>query len=390
MNLILKIVQGPNTGAEIALIEGINVKLGKGDDCDIVIRDQTLPDVACELEVGAERVMLLLPGGGQERLEPLHVKMFETTAIAIGPADEPWGKLIWPVPEEEEPQPEEPAPEEKKPEQDPRARRLQLICLAVLVLFVILEFVVWFFWPAVNTVITKSRNYLQAKYALWKNHGVAPKAIARYVDNEALPLLAKEYQVEFVMPAAGSEEKPILRGNLKTRSEKMQLTAAAYSAYPEVNLELSDDESLRNASTELLNMLAPDALHLDEAENRRLSISGRLGSVEELQRVLVALKNDVPYLDDVDCSKIVIPAPITTAGAVIQTNPEENAEEQPVHLTIPNFPVVGLLTVPYPCLVLRDGSRIVEGAEFNGYIVSKISEEAVLLKHGDTTLEWRL
>ena len=35
-------------------------------------------------------------------------------------------------------------------------------------------------------------------------------------------------------------------------------------------------------------------------------------------------------------------------------------------------------------------SRIVEGAEFNGYIVSKISEEAVLLKHGDTTLEWRL
>jgi hypothetical protein len=30
-----------------------------------------------------------------------------------------------------------------------------------------------------------------------------------------------------------------------------------------------------------------------------------------------------------------------------------------------------------------------EGAEFNGYVVSKIEEDKVLLKHGDTVLEWR-
>ena len=104
MNLILKIVQGPNAGAEVALIEGVNVKLGRSDECDIVVADQTLPDVACELEVGSEKVMLLLPGGGQERLEPLRVKVFETTAIAIGPADAPWGNLIWPSPEDEKPE----------------------------------------------------------------------------------------------------------------------------------------------------------------------------------------------------------------------------------------------------------------------------------------------
>ena len=63
MNLILKIVQGPNAGAEVALIEGVNVKLGKSEECDIVLNDQTLPDVVCEIEVGTERVMMLLPGG---------------------------------------------------------------------------------------------------------------------------------------------------------------------------------------------------------------------------------------------------------------------------------------------------------------------------------------
>ena len=127
MNLILKIVQGPNAGAEVALIEGMNVKLGKGDECDIVIADQTLPDVACELEVGAERVMLLLPGGGQERMEPLHVKVFETTAIAIGPADGPWGTLIWP--EEEKEEEEAPESKEEPPPPPPKHRKLQIALL---------------------------------------------------------------------------------------------------------------------------------------------------------------------------------------------------------------------------------------------------------------------
>ncbi|MBO4512322.1 MAG: hypothetical protein J5746_06120, partial [Victivallales bacterium] len=123
MNLILKIVQGPNAGAEVALIEGVNVKLGKSEECDIVLNDQTLPDVVCEIEVGTERVMMLLPGGAQERMEPYRVKVFETTAIAIGPADEAWGPLVWPDPEEEkEEEPQE--PEEVAPP-PPRFRKLQ-------------------------------------------------------------------------------------------------------------------------------------------------------------------------------------------------------------------------------------------------------------------------
>ena len=44
MNFLLKIVEGPNKGAEIALVEGVVVSLGKRDDCDIVLADATLPE----------------------------------------------------------------------------------------------------------------------------------------------------------------------------------------------------------------------------------------------------------------------------------------------------------------------------------------------------------
>ena len=49
MNVLLKIVQGPNAGAEIALAEGMTVSLGKGDSCDILLADLSLPEVACVL-----------------------------------------------------------------------------------------------------------------------------------------------------------------------------------------------------------------------------------------------------------------------------------------------------------------------------------------------------
>ena len=47
--MLLKIVQGPNAGAEVVLAEGMTLSLGKGDACDILLADQSLADVACEL-----------------------------------------------------------------------------------------------------------------------------------------------------------------------------------------------------------------------------------------------------------------------------------------------------------------------------------------------------
>ena len=401
MNLILKIVKGPNAGAEIALVEGMNVKLGRGDECDIVLADQSLPDVACEIEVGAERAMLLLPGGGQERLEPLHVRMFETTGIAIGPADAPWGSLVWPEHEAEEPEKTEEKAEESAPAGNRQcaSRSLLLCLLAAIVLLVALEFTLWLFWPFFNSRMAMLRDFGLETVRGLAGGGKAGSAAVRQSRWDSLDQLADAYGVELVPPS--EEGGPVtLKGNLKTSAERLKLTAEAYSMKPGIAIDLSDDESLGRASSELLEMLAGDSLKVEKAGGRELVIAGKLGSLDELRHVLEALRNDVPRLESIDCSGVEIavaeirPAPAveSTVAAPVQA-PEKEPPAPSVAESLPpppsRLPVVGVMTTPVPYLVLRNGSRVLEGAEFNGYVVSRISEDVILLRNGDETMEWR-
>lgn len=398
MNLILKIVQGPNAGAEIALIEGVNVKLGKSDECDIVLTDQSLPDVACEIEVGSERVMLLLPGGGQERLEPLKVKVFETTAIAIGPGDGPWGQLIWPDPEEEKVE-EVPEPEEKAEEPPPpRFKKLQIALLVVLLLVVLLEFAIWLFWPTVNAFMERARTWCKAKYEAWTVDELELAAMP--IHRRTLEELAAVYKVDVRVPSMHSDRKAELEGNLKTRADRLRLTAEAYSIRPGLQLKLTDDETMRDAVQEILDMIVPGKLKIEEAVDRKLVLSGRVPDIETLKRVLNALAQDVPYLTKTDYSKVSInPYPLKQEDDIgiiaVDKQPDEATpaaaeEEQSSNRKLnAKLPVVGVMTMPYPCLVLKNGTRVLEGAEFLGYIVDKIEADVILLKQGDITYEWR-
>ena len=98
MKFLLKIVQGPNAGAEIALVEGVRVTLGSADSCDIVLADPTLPAEACAIEASSDSVVLTPSGAEPETLAPLQVRAFGSTALAVGPADSPWGPLVWEAP----------------------------------------------------------------------------------------------------------------------------------------------------------------------------------------------------------------------------------------------------------------------------------------------------
>ena len=90
MSFILKIVEGPNRGAEIALVEGVAVTLGKGDECDIVLADSTLPEEPLSIEATGDAVTV-----NGEQLEQFAVKTLGATSFAVGPADAPWGELKW-------------------------------------------------------------------------------------------------------------------------------------------------------------------------------------------------------------------------------------------------------------------------------------------------------
>ena len=70
MSYLLKIVEGPMKGAEIALVPGTRVKVGSADSCDIVVADASLPGVAFELDVTDSAVTLILPAGDAKTMHP--------------------------------------------------------------------------------------------------------------------------------------------------------------------------------------------------------------------------------------------------------------------------------------------------------------------------------
>ena len=55
----------------------------------------------------------------------------------------------------------------------------------------------------------------------------------------------------------------------------------------------------------------------------------------------------------------------------------------------PQCPVSGIILMPYPCLLLRDGSRASEGATVGEFRVEKIEADKVTLKRGEETVTWK-
>jgi hypothetical protein len=391
VNFILKIVKGPNSGAEIALVSGTTVSFGSGESCDIVLSDQTLPEKIGELLVEDEQVSLRLPDGAQEKLVPLQVKVVDTTAFAVGPADSPWGSLVWPEAPDAGKEPSPPpqkSEEEKKPQQPKRSSvRWLLWTLVVVVLVALLELLVLFFWQQLNDKMRQARRW-------FRRTSVKSERVVKRQQRQTLEELAETFGVEADVPAEGSQETPKLRGNLKRRADRLKLTALAYDCIPGLELDLTDDESLRASAEELLHFVTEDKVKVTAASNRRLELSGELKSLKAVQRMLEAIQADMPLVESVDCSHVTVPAEVAAVVVAKQevaavpeppkTEPKDSAPE-----VLPRLPVVGVLMTPYPCLVMRDGSRVLEGAEFHGFIVSKISNDAVELRKGETVWEWK-
>ena len=202
MSFLLKIVEGPNKGAEIALVEGVAVTLGKTDDCDIVLADATFPESPVKLEATSTGVTV-----DGAALENFHVRTFGSTSFAIGPADAPWGDLAWSVREKERetedderaarderraesphPSGPEPPPEGEKPAKRRRG------CLGCLIAFVLLLLALaalgWFFRD-------QARPYVEKAWQTASGDAGEPRSgtaeASGVSTNETLPVLVARY-----------------------------------------------------------------------------------------------------------------------------------------------------------------------------------------------------
>ena len=407
MSFILKIVEGPNRGAEIALVEGVAVTLGKGDECDIVLADSTLPEEPLSIEANGDAVSV-----NGEHLEQFAVKTLGATSFAVGPADAPWGELKWPAKGEisrkdAEPQGKETQAEEAHGEEDlrdsatPREEKADapepekkkhgcLGCLVVLVLLVLLLGVLaWLFRATVRPYAEKVLAY--ARESLHVGGGTGGAGIGA-----ALPMTLSEVASSYGLELEENDGQAKLSGNLKTRAERLRATAEAYEARPGVDLDLSDDESFRAAADDALFTITEGAMKVVAATNRVLSIAGTSPSPFALKRILESLSADLPKLRDIDATGVAY-------GMVPGNEKSEEGDgddgETPIGVfharrrtskaKEPSLPVCGILTAPYPCLVMRDGSRVLEGAALGGNVIVKIEADAVTVTNAMGRFTWK-
>lgn len=394
MNYLLKIVEGPNQGAEVALVSGLCITVGKEDTCDIVLADPTLPDGTLQLEAGDDGVSLTAPGEGRRHLEPFHVTNYGSTAFAIGPADSPWPALIREKPQEAAPEQaaaasdEAPAPapaaasesDEKKPDEEKRksggGKAVALVLL--LLILALLLFLGWFYRGWIVSTVKEYTSGTQGQDETVAEN--APPAVA-------LDELVQSCSLSAV---TNDDGRVVLSGNFATRAERLAATAKAYAAVPGIELDFADAQSLKSGIEDTFALVGEKELKVDGISGRVATLSGR---AKQLRRTLEAIASDVPKLENVDCSAVTIDSPDSLDESSAKADSQQGGKNahskglaQPSR---PELPVCGILTSPYPCLVLKSGARVLEGAPLGNCIVEKIEPDAVIVSTPEGRVVWK-
>ena len=208
----------------------------------------------------------------------------------------------------------------------------------------------------------------------------------------------------YTLVATNRNGSTVYVGDFATRAERLAATAKIYAAKPGVDLDLSDGESLKTAVADTLALVGEQALAVVAVTNRTAVLAGRTAN---LRRTLEAISANVPKLENVDVAGIKIvranteppressprensapEVPIVVAVDSDNDEPIDEASEVPVPPRV-DLPVCGILTTPYPCLVLRDGARIMEGAAIGDNVVLKIAADSVTLTNATGRFVWR-
>ena len=397
MNWLLKIVEGPLKGAEVALVDGRRVSLGSDDACDIVVGDAALAAQACELDVSGTGVTVLTPDGAATALKPFEVRTFGTTAFAVGPVDQPWGDLVYPPPEAPDapvPAPSEPSaePEAAEPppaeaEAAPKRRHGCLGTLLVLLLLLVGALALLHCcrasiearWPQVARFRAEVESAVQGQWGRW--FGMARAPAAPVAKGPTLPELAAQHGLALVETNGVRQ----LAGNVRRRTERLAIRALALADDPSVQFNLTDDETLLFVVTE-------GALKATAASNRVVTLAGYAPSAAKLERALRALAADVPGIERVETKAVQVggPAPAGTVAAEVAPDAPKGGRPragQERKRTVE--PIAGILMHPYPCVVLRTGLRLAEGAQIGTATIVRIEADRLILRDGKTEFAWR-
>lgn len=403
MERLLKIVGGPMKGAEAALVAGTRIKVGSGDECDIVIADASLPSVAFELDVSEDAVVLSTPDGETAGdLKDFEVREFGSTAVAVGPAEGTWGELFRPEPKaaSAESAPPETPDEEAKSEtaaEEPKSEKRRSGCLLVLLILLVLILLLGAFAYWHRDRLPAWTAHCREQIAVLIER-VKPGARRTPAEVKVTPPpTIREIAAAHGLRVEDRDGQVFLVGNLRRRTERMAIRALALASDRTVRFDLTDDQSLKTAVADTLYLVSGGRLTAAAVTNRVAVLEGVVSGPNELADALKMLNQDVPQL--VSCttagvkarmSELPAPAAETRQGDV----PEASGKTTPIRSAVavakaPRLPVAGILTAPYPCVVLTDGSRCLEGARIGGLVLERITAEELVFRVGGDVLRWR-
>lgn len=420
-------------GAEIALVAGTRIKVGRGDDCDIVVADASLPETAFELDVAEAAVTLILPDGTAREMRPFEIHAFGTTSVALGPAEGAWEELRpaereappaeTPVETPAEPEPPaESAPEEAKDEKRKSGFGCGIGCLGVILLILIVLALAWLFRSLLVERVPQLKPFVERVESFVSERASDGKTPSAAQPKRTAAMTLRELAAQHGISYAEREGRPVLSGNLAHRTERLAIRALALAADRHCEFELSDDETLASSADALLFTVTEGALKVFGVSNRVVTITGYAPSAAALGAALTALRADVPWTGDVDVASVRVGGPVpaehktstfavsgtlsgalpesgaeAAAGKTAGTAAEAGTEVADIKISDVNgrrlprnmFPVAGVLTRPYPCVVLRDGHRIVEGGQLGSYTVVRIAADVLELKQGGGKANWK-
>lgn len=411
MSFLLKIIKGSNAGAEIALAEGV-VSFGSGDSCDIVLADATLPAEAFSLETTADGVALkMLPDGESKSVALYTVFSAGAMEFAVGEDGVTWPELKRPEPPPKEAetlapevkQPEAPASAEAKPkpetkQPEPKERHGVGCLVSIIVVLLLIVFFAVGYWLALR--------YQRAQFS-GCGYKVDLKALEvgkDDADDGAMSEVKAPEPPKYTMEDLAAETGLLLcsedgvrklSGNFSRRIDRLNASAKAYELDCEVRQDLSDDETLKSGVDETLFMLTGGKVTACIATNRFVKLVGAVRTHKLLLDTVAALCADVNHLRRVDDTAVVCgdgkaTTQPTDYKAVGEDNHHPFVPQQTRHgIPAPKCPVAGVIVTPYPCLVMRDGSRVSEGAEIDGWTVIRIGEHEVVLRQGKREVKWR-
>lgn len=449
MSFLLKIVEGPTKGAEIALVEGLRVSVGSGDDCDIVLADESLPAHAFELDVTATTVTLV-KGDETQALAPYEIVDVGTTAFAVGPAEGEWPENLarakglaagatgarsgQPADGATGVKPGRPAdgatgakpdvaganssaagarlgvkgsasvasaagasPAEAEASGNASERRRRG-CLFVALLFlsslVILAGLLFFFWPRVRAACPAAETARVAVVEQSRRAWGWAKGLCRGIRARCAkpapavvlgPSLA-EIAAQHGLALGERNGAPLLAGNLRRRTERLAIRSLALADSPNVRFDLTDDESLKAAADELLFVVTEGALKAVAASNRVVTLTGRIPTSAALEKAVRALNADVKGIARLVTDGVSVGGPLPTATA---DEPATAPKRRVAKPSAPDYPIAGILTAPYPCVVLRNGTRLTEGASLGTAVLVTIAADKLTLKDGGSVIEWK-